>query len=154
QFAILGLWAARRHGLPVEGPMALVNARFRSSQGDDGGWGYRYAARPHDPRHKSTSTATMTCAGLIGLAAVHEVTREVILRTERPKVEDGLPQLPEPSRDDAIRKGLLALSTVVGAPLKQRGPGAEVPILQDTNLTFYFLWSLERVMVAYGLPTV
>src|SRR5207302_4089676 len=40
QFAILGLWAARRHGVPVEKALARADSRFRTSQNGDGGWGY------------------------------------------------------------------------------------------------------------------
>ena len=37
---MLALWVARRHGLPTDGALALVNARFRDSQNGDGGWSY------------------------------------------------------------------------------------------------------------------
>ena len=41
QFATLALWVARRHGLPVEGALGEIEARFRSSQNPvDGGWSY------------------------------------------------------------------------------------------------------------------
>src|SRR5207244_11680050 len=43
QFAVLALWAARRHGIPVEKALARAEARFRNSQNADGGWGYRLA---------------------------------------------------------------------------------------------------------------
>ncbi len=39
-FAVLGLWAARRHDLPVDRSFTLLARRFRSSQdGSGGGWG-------------------------------------------------------------------------------------------------------------------
>ena len=38
QFAVLALWVARRHGLPVEQALARIDARFRTSQNADGGW--------------------------------------------------------------------------------------------------------------------
>src|SRR5437588_5393101 len=41
-FAILGLWAARRHEVPVERSFALMNRRFRTSQNGDGSWNYGY----------------------------------------------------------------------------------------------------------------
>src|SRR4029077_7852409 len=39
QFAILGLWVARRHGAPVDKALAQTAAHFRGSQNADGGWG-------------------------------------------------------------------------------------------------------------------
>jgi hypothetical protein len=97
----------------------------------------------------------MTCAGLLGLAAVYGAVGEATMRTGRPNKDDAsAPKLPDPAEDRVITHGLLALSTVVGASVEQRGAGAEVPILKDSNRTFYFLWSLERVAVAYGLLTI
>ena len=155
QFAILGLWVARRHGLPADGPLSLVNARFRTSQGADGGWDYKYHAPSNGKKPADKSTATMTCAGLLGLAAVYGAVGEATMRSGRPNKDDAsAPKLPDPAEDRVITRGLLALSTVVGASVEQRGAGAEVPILKDSNRTFYFLWSLERVAVAYGLTTI
>jgi hypothetical protein len=155
QFAILGLWVARRHGLPADGPLAIVNARFRASQSTDGGWDYKFHVGSGGKRPSEKSTATMTCAGLLGLAAVYGAVGEATMRTGRPGKDDGsAPKLPDPAQDRVITHGLLALSTVIGASVEQRGPGAEVPIFKDSNRTFYFLWSLERVAVAYGLSTI
>ena len=42
----LGLWVARRHGLPVDKALARINQRFRTSQNRDGGWGYVAMLRP------------------------------------------------------------------------------------------------------------
>ncbi len=59
QFAILGLWCARKHGVVCDKAFAQLDQRFRGRPNDDGGWGYFVG---------SGSTASMTCAGLIGLA--------------------------------------------------------------------------------------
>src|SRR5262249_55186410 len=40
QFAVLALWAAQRHGVPMERCLALLVKRFHQSQNPDGGWGY------------------------------------------------------------------------------------------------------------------
>src|SRR5262245_17718069 len=40
QFAVLGLWVARRHGLPVDDALARTDAYFRRTQNSDGGWAY------------------------------------------------------------------------------------------------------------------
>ena len=42
QFAILALWAAQRHDVPVDRTMRLIANRFQTSQNSDGSWGYRY----------------------------------------------------------------------------------------------------------------
>ena len=42
QFATLGLWAAGRHGVPMERALARLAERFQVSQGKDGGWIYNY----------------------------------------------------------------------------------------------------------------
>src|SRR5207253_1493547 len=38
QFALLGVWAAGRHGVPMERTLALLVKRFRKSQNEDGSW--------------------------------------------------------------------------------------------------------------------
>src|SRR5262249_21703128 len=40
QFAILALWVARRHGLPVDGALLAAEKRFRATVTPDGGWNY------------------------------------------------------------------------------------------------------------------
>src|SRR5262249_21236200 len=66
QFALLALWAAQRHGVPVDRTMARVVRRYRGSQNSDGGWSYTYA-----PGGGTGSAPAMTCVGLIGLAVGH-----------------------------------------------------------------------------------
>jgi hypothetical protein len=135
QFAILGLWAAQRHDVPLERPLALIVKRFRNSQSGDGNWGYQYSPRG------SNGTPAMTCAGLLGLAVGY-----------------GLAAAPQgPARksdvqDPAIQKGLKALAQHVGAPQAARGKN---PRARNQNaVNFYFMWSLERVGVLYNLPTL
>jgi hypothetical protein len=92
QFAVLGLWAAARHDLPLERALALVAQRFRVSQGPAGGWDYRYAVRG------KTLTPSMTAAGLLGLAVGHGLAVPA----------DG------PAVDPAVEKGFRALGRFVG----------------------------------------
>jgi hypothetical protein len=42
QFALLALWAARRHGVAAECPILLSYKRYINTQNADGGWGYVY----------------------------------------------------------------------------------------------------------------
>ena len=150
QFATLALWVARRHGLPVDRALARIEARYRTSQHADGGWSYFYNGGPapavaviHEP-----STAAMTCAGLLGLAVGQGAAREVAVQKDPGAKPRDL------NRDLNVRAGLAALSTAVGHPVaKLKGRGA-VPILGRAGKHYYYLWSLERVMVAFGLDTL
>jgi len=159
QFATLALWVARRHGLPTDGALALINARFRGSQNGDGGWDYSHRLRTSGLMHGGQSTATMTCAGLLGLAVAHGAASEAALRTakakesDKPKEGDKGAKLPDPTRDPAVRAGLVALGSSIGHPVGKKR-AQEVPHLARGGRVYYFLWSLERVAVALGLKTI
>jgi hypothetical protein len=151
QFATLALWVARRYGLPVEHAVKRVEARFRNTQHGDGGWGY------FDPKMRVSgpmgrSTASMTCAGLLGLAVADgQVTESARERNPRAKPPRDI------NKDAQVRKGLFALSMTIGRPVERedgrRGrPGAAIP--QIGGRSYYFLWSLERVAVALDLKTI
>ncbi len=142
QFAILGLWVARRHGLPTERALALVDRRFRTSQGKDGGWGYNAGGG---------SSPAMTCAGLLGLAVYHGVSLDPDLQ------KDGKVKPADPNKDVNIKAAVLALGTCIGQPLGGRFDAARMPKLgggHGHGRGYYFLWSLERVAVALNLDTI
>ncbi len=162
QFAILGLWAAHRHGVPVDKALARTAARFRGSQHADGGWGYM-PTMGHMPRFGS-ATPSMTCAGLLGLALGYGSAQEARLHTEplpnRPSRVSGRGEgaatraaskkaPPDPMKDPVIRAGFAALARVIGQPLDEAGPAAA-----GLGDVYYLLWSVERVAVAYSLPTI
>jgi hypothetical protein len=121
QFGVLGLWAARRHGLPLERPLALAAERFRQSQNPAGGWAYLFS------EGGGRLTPSMTCAGLLGLAVGH-----------------GL-KAGQPGPDAAIEDAFKVLGRFIGRPLgwKRRQDG------DGTAINLYFLWSLERTAVVY-----
>ena len=126
QFAMLGLWAAQRHGLPLEQPLARVAQRFGVSQNPAGGWAYRF----QQPGIRLTPS--MSCVGLLGLA-----------------VGRGLAE-PVAASDSAIAKGFTVLASFVGKPLGwKRGQGGD-----RTAINLYFLWSLERTGVLYNRRTI
>jgi hypothetical protein len=132
QFAVLGLWAAGRHGLPLGRPLALVVQRFRTSQTAAGGWGYLYQDGGW------SATPSMTCVGLLGLAVGHGLVAPTAVAKDRPK-------------DAAVEKGLQALSQHIGKPLG----AVPKPTRKGTSpINLYFLWSLERVGVLYNLRTI
>ncbi len=89
QFAILALWAARKHGVPVERSLALVEHRFRTSQNRDGSWCY-FSPHSLNGRHSHGSFGgrqdSMTCAGLLGLAVARGLGKP--FSTPPPAVQD------------------------------------------------------------------
>ena len=137
QFAALALWAASRHGLPLERPLDALAKRFRRTQSEDGTWGYH-------PVKLHLGTPAMTGAGLIALAVGHG------LHTDAKKV-----------KDEQVEKGLRALATNIGKPLgadpKVRklpaagGGSAAGSASPRTSINMYFLWTLERVGVIYDI---
>src|SRR5581483_5560369 len=66
QFAILGVWASVKYGIPMERTLALMMKRFRVSQKADGGWIYHF-----DTSGQGAGAAAMTGVGLLGLAVGH-----------------------------------------------------------------------------------
>jgi hypothetical protein len=202
QFATLALWVGRRQGIPVEKALARVEARYRGSQRNDGGWPYKnnvgnmpglppiLGAQAGVNIPSAGSTPSMTCAGLIGLAAGYGIGTETALRTTGATFDPTkLPRnLPDPGADKQVRAALLLLGSMIDnanaapanggagggklpAPLpnpaggRPAAPGAvelppgganPPPIRQWAELgkMYYFLWSLERVAVAFGLDTI
>jgi hypothetical protein len=181
QFAVLGLWAAQKHGIPAQRSLAMVEARFRQTQSPKGTWTYR------DPRYSDS----MTCAGLIGLAVGHGLAQ--------PK--GAVPASPDNNlaKDPQIEKALLYLGNrlpqlhltlnhaeLIGMNKEINGILSKLKLAkgdEKTALTkrvqelqrirqkvlsqlksqakkvdalgeLYFLWSLERVAVIYGLRTI
>jgi hypothetical protein len=129
QFAILALWAAQRHDVPMERTLMLIAHRFVTSQNKDGSWDYHYkfggsnAYRP-----------AMTAVGLLGLAVGHGLNN----RDADGKAK-GL-------QDPRILQGFVALNQHVGKPSGQ---------WQNREMVnLYVLWSIERVAVLYNLATI
>ncbi len=128
QFAILALWAARRHGLALGPTLRLVARRFENSQNPDGTWSYR-------PMHPKSPGALRvnTTVGLLGLA----------LRDGLRPGKEPLPAVP----DEQVLRGLVAVSLDIGSPTGQMRQ--RVPLTNP-----YYLWSLERLAMLYDLPTI
>jgi len=136
QFALLALWAARRHGVPTESTLQRAGERYRKSQNLDGGWGYQIG--------KGT-TGPMSCVGVLGLAM------GIGTAPEFPRVKAGKAPAPgiaaKPVLDAAdVDAGLLRVASFVGEPSLTGYDGL------TANL--YFLWSVERVSMMYGLRTI
>jgi hypothetical protein len=159
QFATLGLWCARKHGLPCEKSLALLETRFRTSQDADGGWAYHYASGG------GGSAPAMTCAGLIALAVAHGSHQSVLknkVDAPAPKANANPKKGPvDPEDDEAIKKGLKCLGNYITNAKGLPPEGKINPAIRrkrfkidDLNGNLYFLWSLERTAVIYGLETV
>ena len=133
QFATLGLWAAGRHGVPMERALDLLARRFQVSQTPGGGWAYHYQPHPG-----GGETPTMTGAGLLGLAVGHGVTADLKGVDVQAAAED--PQ---------VEKGMKALGEHIGLradpALRRKGP---------RGVNYYLLWSVERVGMLYGRKTI
>jgi hypothetical protein len=115
------------------------------------------------------STPAMTCAGLLGLALSHGGANEAATRTEGKDKEPsrdskGKPPT-DPNKDPAVKAGLVALGSSLATdptqPQQQefkdpQGHVVRIPMVsgRTNGRGFYFLWSLERVAVAYGLDTI
>jgi hypothetical protein len=130
QFAMLALWVARRHGIPVEQAMAAVDNRFRHTQWTDGSWDYKAVVAFNNPRGGGNHSVSMTPAGLIGLALGHAQA------LAKGKNHDLL-------KDPAVRAGLAHVAKIL------RGEAG-----QFDGRIFYFLWTLERMAVIYDLKRI
>ncbi|MFL5246080.1 MAG: HEAT repeat domain-containing protein [Gemmataceae bacterium] len=173
QFALLALWVARRHDLAVDKSLALVDAHFRLEQNPDGGWSY-HNFRGRGGMMASGSTSAMTCAGLLGLA-VGNVATQTSLKTKSGKKaakeasdnKEGKSDRPDKTRKDlgkdaAVAAGLKFLGAVLAGKARNAGGigfagpnGKAVGMAPEgADRHYYFLWSLERVAVAYGLDSI
>jgi hypothetical protein len=140
QFAVLGLWVAGRHGVPIHKSIDLVEKRFRMTQltagPDPGGHMLNLeGAWPYSPGAGTSSSPwpTMTAAGLLGLAVAHGATI------------DPAKQKQNPLNDDAVKGGLAMLGREIDRPDEKTANRA---------LDLYFLWSVERVAVLYNLARI
>ena len=137
QFALLALWAARRHDVPTEQALLGGFQRFATSQNSDGTWGYSLGGNAH--------ANTMTCVGLLGMAMGHGAAPEIVkFDAKNPKDSIVKPALDDPK----IKRGLKALAPYIGKPIVKGDTGQ----LAMENL--YMLWSIERVAMLYDLKTI
>jgi hypothetical protein len=187
QFAVLALWLARKHGVPVDGALDLIERRYLATQRRTGGWGYSGPTAGAGPGVVDVEgSPSMFCAGLIGLAT-GVARREEKLRPKdepakpepEPKPKSGEPkknpddpfftppkkpaddpqkkppQRPLTPTDRAVQAALAGLGGHL-AESARAGRGALVlrsEGLHGTN-DMYFLWSVERVGVVYGLDKI
>jgi len=128
QFAMLALWVAQRHGVPVRPTFEIMIDRFeRSHAYPSGMWWYTL--------DEEGGSRSMICVGLMALAIGRG------LKMPTPGAAIGA------KKDVHILKGLAALGRRVGKPAGR----------MDRPVPFhdlYFLWSVERVAMLYDLPAI
>ena len=178
QFGILGVWTARKHGVPVEHALDLIEKRFIATQKQSGTWSYS------GPTPGPDGSNSMTCAGLIGLATAVGRREERALKAEiakLPKKPDDPAKPAPPASTDPNDPFFNPPKPAPGEPVKKpdappapkkkpdtrdtaikRGMdhlGAALGGLADKDkrvraFDLYFLWSLERVGVIYGVDKI
>ncbi len=152
QFGVLGLWVARKHGLPCEAAFNLIEKRFLSTQTNNGGWPY-VGTNPGSP--------SMTCAGLLGLAVAIGGREEQSVQPEaakpglNPKGDaNNQPKPPADASSKAVEKGLSALASSIAGNARGKGPRMLVNGAGLGDHDLYFLWSVERVGVLFGMEKI
>jgi hypothetical protein len=166
QFAILGLWGARKHGVPMDRSLALVERRFRTSQNGNGSWGYHYGGW--------SNADSMTCTGLLGLGLALGLDHHLhgkgaaarLAGKGDPGIQNGLAYLGNgigrktPVGHRGWEVGFRRGRGLVPAPGRGRGMGKPKGkkggriIGADARGDLYYLWSVERVAMGYGLRTI
>jgi hypothetical protein len=165
QFAVLALWVARRSGLPVDTALTSTERYFRNSVYPEGGWAYVPAPKSMPGRAGMlrppgmTPTPAMTCAGLLGIGLAYGAWNETALHTpdkkEQPKPGAPAANPKDPSKDKLVIGAFNLLGTWIdGMAAEQAKTGKAPPITHSNGKFYYFLWSLERIGVAYGVDKV
>ncbi len=160
QFGVLGIWVSRKHGVPVEASLDLIEKRFRATQDErTGGWNYMLGSPP---------SPSMTCCGLLGLATGNarratkpEAPPKEVKPSKEPKPNDPFftetpaktVEVKKPAaRDPAVQRALDGLGGALSAYVREGGLLGGGARHGDRDL--YFLWSVERVGVIYGLEKI
>ena len=163
QFAVLGVWAGRKHGVPVDSALELIEKRFLNTQNGSGAWSYNGGGNDN-----AGGSPAMTCAGLIGLSVGIARREEQRMRAEKVKKDKEIavnptkkndpffnppektetrkrPKYQPDARDIAVGRGMAVLGAILQQGAFARpGPG----VINGDAL--YFLWSVERVGVIYS----
>jgi hypothetical protein len=127
QFAMIALWVARRHGVPVVPSMTMVERRYQISQLRSGAWAYDFPIDGTFHDDNQYTYPAMTCAGLLGLA-----------------LGQGVQPRPRDLRGDIrVKAGF----TVIAQAL------AKEPAAKKDNFD-YFLFSMERAAVVYNIEKI
>ncbi|WP_020473140.1 HEAT repeat domain-containing protein [Zavarzinella formosa] len=149
QFATVGMWCGRRHGVDTANAFKLLEKHYRECQAADGGWSYTGAF--------GGSTPAMTCAGLMGLAMGFG-SKTAKLATPGGGGAGDKPGA-DPANDKIMEAGLKCLGNYLSAAAAQPGdmPGGRGRRrfqMNELSQNYYFMWALERVGMIYSLQTI
>jgi hypothetical protein len=178
QFALLAMWTAQHHDVPMERTLNLLVTRYRASQNADGTWGYRFKQNGGEG-----GSPAMTCCGLLGMAVAHGLAHDAAEKAQRRQIAEAAQVLAglaaSPAAPGVAPAAVLALPVQAGAPQAPAAALAKVPLANDPMVikgfaflsqvvgkptgrflppikqeNLYFLWSLERVGVLYDLSLI
>lgn len=148
--------------MPVDESLKRVEKRFRDSQ-VNGGWPYMMIRN-----QAQQTTPSMTCAGLLGLAVSSGMKSERVMKARgsfqadsgakaEPR-KDSPSTNPSPLNDPAVQAGLKFLTDALQASRAGNRNGQSAPpipggagLAGELRANLYFLWSLERVCLVFGL---
>jgi hypothetical protein len=179
QFVMLALWAAQKHGVPAQRSLAMAEARFRQSQHPNGTWEYTWSLQGNVRFDSMTCAGLLGLAVGRGLDKSADGGRDL---GKDPQVEKallflghriGLKELRITKEEtDRARKELKELQARLSSAKAEEQPAliqrmkelqyALSPNVNSQGKTIhasawgdlYFLWSVERVAVVYGLRTI
>jgi hypothetical protein len=103
QFAVIAVWMARKHGVPVDSALDLIEKRYLAGQSArTGGWPYNGMALAGGAvvADGGFSSPSMHCAGLIGLATGVARREERRAKVDQPKKDDPKKDDPKKNPDD------------------------------------------------------
>lgn len=145
QFAMLAIWGARKHGVPVREPLLALAAYFHANQQADGCWIYPGAGLK----------ATSTCAGLLSLA-IEVALLEDKEFTSIPRVNT--PTEAKKTKAD-VEKAFAFVAKTIGRHKNDAPTGTSLGygggyFDADAVGDLYFLWTLERVGVIYSRDVI
>jgi hypothetical protein len=174
QFGVMATWMARKHGVPVESALDLIEKRFVGSQDQrTGNWPYMSLGLP---AAAASGSPSMYCAGLLGMATA-VARREEKRKGELPNKPAPKPKLdpekandpfynppapapkkeearPTDTRDITVQRAFAGLGLTIADQIRS---GKGLLMAQGGghgNGDLYFLWSLERVGVIYGVDKI
>jgi hypothetical protein len=149
QFAMLALWGARKHGVPVKSSLLALAGSFRGTQLPPGSW--QYAASESGVLH-----STSTCAALIALAMEKALLEDREFVSAKGRASAAAQGAGEKVPD--LEKGFSYVAQSIGR--KRGDPGGAshgyvgTYFQADSWGDTYFLWSVERLAMIYDRPKI
>jgi hypothetical protein len=180
QFALLALWMARKYGAPVEDALDLVEKHFMATQNlRTGGWSYSVMPAGAPGGVMMQGSPSMYCAGLLGMATAvarrdeRQKKDPPAPKPEAPAKPDSKPSdpfyhppsggapppkpggaRPADARDLVVQRAFAGLGLTIADQVRNGNGLLVAGVRQNGNSDTYFLWSLERVGVVYGMDKI